>query len=139
MHEFADEQATALKFVFNAPSTFGVGGTVHAADAADGARSSAAVANKTRRDGRSGICTATLRPDHALVKCHTAPRALDVRKRIAEDGHPVTARRSEDPLKAPLWTRSSAAWKAVRGADHDGTACLIRRRTTQVKYAGTPY
>jgi hypothetical protein len=133
MHEFADEQATALKFVFNAPSTFGVGGTVHAADAADGARSSAAVANKTRRDGRSDICTATLRPDHALVKCHTAPRALDVRKRIAEDGHPVTARRSEDPLKAPLWTRSSAAWKAVLGADHDGIACLIRRRTTQVK------
>ena len=72
MHEFADEQSTALKFVSAAPSTFGVGGTVHAADAADGARSSAAVANKTRRDSRSDICTATLRPGHALVKGHTA-------------------------------------------------------------------
>jgi len=72
MHEFADEQSTALKFVFTAPSTFGVGGTVHAARAADGARSSAAVANNTRRDSRSDICTATLWPDHALVKGHTA-------------------------------------------------------------------
>jgi hypothetical protein len=67
MHEFADEQSTALKFVFNAPSTFGVGGTVHAADAADGARSIAAVANKTRRDGRRDIWTATLRRAHAVV------------------------------------------------------------------------
>jgi hypothetical protein len=88
MHEFADEQSTALKFVFDAPSTFGVGGTVHAADAADGARSIAAVANKTRRDGRGDICTATLRRAHALVKPQLRPLALDVSKRIAEDGHP---------------------------------------------------
>ena len=47
MHEFADEQSTPLRYV-SAPATFGVGDTVHAADAAEGASSNAAVANKTR-------------------------------------------------------------------------------------------
>ena len=49
MHELADEQSTALRYVSSAPATFGVGGTVQAADAAEGVSSSAAVANKTRR------------------------------------------------------------------------------------------
>jgi hypothetical protein len=97
MHAFADEQSTAFRFVPVAPSAFGVGGTVQAADAAEGASSNAAVATKTRRDGRNDICTATLRPGHALVKRHQRPLALDVSKRIAEDGHPVTARRCEVP------------------------------------------
>jgi hypothetical protein len=48
MHESADAQSTALRLVELAPSTFGVGGTVHAADAAEGVSSSAAIASKTR-------------------------------------------------------------------------------------------
>jgi len=55
MHEFADEQSTALRFVELAPSIFGVGGTVHAADAPEGVSSNAAVAIKTRRTDRSDI------------------------------------------------------------------------------------
>jgi hypothetical protein len=56
MHEFADEQSTPFRLVAFAPGTFGVGGTVQAAEAADGASSSAAVATRDRRTGRSGKC-----------------------------------------------------------------------------------
>ena len=48
MHEFADEQSTALSQVPLGPGTFGVGGTVQAADAVEGASSSAAVATRRR-------------------------------------------------------------------------------------------
>jgi hypothetical protein len=48
MHEFADEQSTARRFVQLVPATSAAGETVQAADAAEGASSSAAVANKTR-------------------------------------------------------------------------------------------
>ncbi len=68
MQDVADEQSTANRLLVEAPSTFGVGGTVHAADAADGARSIAAIANKTRLDGRRDICTATLPAVNARVK-----------------------------------------------------------------------
>jgi hypothetical protein len=73
MHELADEQSTAFSVVNEAPSTFGVGVTVQAADATEGVSNSAAVANKTRRNGRSDIRTATLRRGHALVKRHQRP------------------------------------------------------------------
>ena len=55
MHEFADEQSTAWRLLSKAPSTLGVGGTVHAADATEGASASVAVASQTRRNGRSDI------------------------------------------------------------------------------------
>jgi hypothetical protein len=48
MHEFADEQSTALRLVLTGSTTFDVGVTVHAADATEGVSSSAAVAKKTR-------------------------------------------------------------------------------------------
>jgi hypothetical protein len=48
MHEFADEQSTALSLVPLAPGAFGVGGTVQAADAMEGASSSKAVATRRR-------------------------------------------------------------------------------------------
>lgn len=73
IHEFADEQSTASKLVLGAPSTFGVGGTVQAADAAEGVSNSAATTIKTRRDGRSDIRTATLRRGQAAVKGHRRP------------------------------------------------------------------
>ena len=62
MHELADEQSTALRKVSSAPATFGVGGTVQAADAAEGVTSSAAVASKVRRTDRSDICSAEATP-----------------------------------------------------------------------------
>jgi hypothetical protein len=54
MHDFADEQSTALRYV-SAPATFGVGDTVHPADAAEGVSSSAALAIRTRRTDLSDI------------------------------------------------------------------------------------
>jgi hypothetical protein len=57
MHEFAAVQSTALRLVSFAPGTFGVGGTVHAADAAEGASSSnPRAATRERTNGRSGNC-----------------------------------------------------------------------------------
>ena len=44
-HEFADEQSTPNR-VFAEPEMTGVGVTVHAADAAEGANSSAAIATR---------------------------------------------------------------------------------------------
>jgi hypothetical protein len=97
MHEFAAVQSTALRLVSFAPGTFGVGGTVHAAEAAQGVSSNAAVAIKTRRTGRSDICCQPTPPVWAGQAPPTPFRALDVCKRIAEDdGHPVTARRLAD-------------------------------------------
>ena len=43
----------------------------------------------------------------------SALAALDVSKRIAEDGHPVTARRCEDPGSAALDEKRRFAWKAA--------------------------
>jgi hypothetical protein len=45
MHEFADEQSTPDR-LFAGPEMVGVGVTVHAADAAEGANSSAAIATR---------------------------------------------------------------------------------------------
>ena len=73
IQEFADEQSTASKLVLGAPSTFGVGGTVQAADAAEGVSNSAVTTIKTRRDGRSDIRTATLRRGQTAVKGHRRP------------------------------------------------------------------
>jgi hypothetical protein len=56
MHESADEQSTALRSVNEAPDTFGVGVTVQAADAVEGASSSARVATRERTNGRGGKC-----------------------------------------------------------------------------------
>jgi hypothetical protein len=72
MHDFADEQSTALRYV-SAPATFGVGDAVHPADAAEGVSSSAAVAIRTRRTGLSDICTPTLRLRSLQVKRHQRP------------------------------------------------------------------
>jgi hypothetical protein len=98
MHEFADEQSTPNRLVRAA--TFSVGVTVHAADAGEGARSIAAAAKKTRQDARSDICPTEATPLVSTGQTPPAPsRALDVSWRIAEDGHPVTARRCKDPRK----------------------------------------
>jgi hypothetical protein len=67
MHDFADEQSTALRYV-SAPATFGVGDTVHTADAAEGVSSTAAVAIRTRRTDLSDICPLTLRLRSVQVK-----------------------------------------------------------------------
>jgi hypothetical protein len=56
MHERADEQSTASRLAKRAPSTLGVGGRVQAADAAEGASKSVAVANKASRNDRSNTC-----------------------------------------------------------------------------------
>src|SRR5512132_1269315 len=114
MHEFADEQSTASKLVLNAPSTFGVGGTVQAADATEGVSNSAAVASKIRRADRSDICPAEATPGVWAGQAPPAPsRALDVSWRIAEDGHPVMARRCEHPR---LFSRiASAVFRAGGG------------------------
>jgi hypothetical protein len=61
MHELADEQSTALSVVNEAPSTFGVGVTVQAADATEGVSNSVAAANKTKRTDRSDIRPLKLR------------------------------------------------------------------------------
>ena len=61
MHEFADEQSTPERNV-RGPLAFGVGVTVQAADVAEGVNSSAAIANKTRRNDRSDICPAEATP-----------------------------------------------------------------------------
>ena len=74
MHEFADEQSTALRYV-SAPATFGVGDTVHAADAAEGVTNSAAVATKTRRTDRSDICPLRLRLRSGRVKQRSPTKA----------------------------------------------------------------
>jgi hypothetical protein len=116
MHELADEQSTPLRFVKSAPATFGVGGTVQAADATEGVSSSAAIANKTSRNDRSDICPTEATP---LVSTGQAPpvpsRALDVSWRIAEDGHPLTPRRCEDPLERRFGREAAIrfAWKAA--------------------------
>ena len=64
MHEFAEVQSTAFRLVEVAASGFGVGGTLQAADAAEGASSSAAVASKIGRANRSDIA---LRPYFAVT------------------------------------------------------------------------
>ena len=53
--ELADAQSTASRLLVEAPATFGVGGTVHTADAAEGASSIAAAARKPTPDARSAI------------------------------------------------------------------------------------
>jgi hypothetical protein len=106
MHEFADEQSTALRLVLDASATFGVGGTVQAANAAAGVSNSAAVANKTKRSDRSDISPSTYASGLGGSTPLAPFRALDVCERIAEDGHPVTARRCDDPPGALLWAKS---------------------------------
>jgi hypothetical protein len=54
MHESADEQSTAVSVVSHAPAAFGVGVTVQAADAVEGATSSTTVTKKSRQNDRSG-------------------------------------------------------------------------------------
>jgi hypothetical protein len=88
MHEFADEHATALRLVSSAPATFGVAGTVQAADATEGANSRATLATKTRRTGRSAISPTEATPLVNPGQAHSALSALDVSWRIAEDGDP---------------------------------------------------
>jgi len=72
MHECADEQSTALRYV-SAPATFGVGAAVHAADAAEGASNNAVVAIRTRRTDLSDIYPLTLRVRSVQVKRHQRP------------------------------------------------------------------
>src|SRR6187397_3748824 len=97
MHEFADEQSTALRYV-SAPATFGVGDTVHAADAAEGVSSSAAVANKTRRIDRSGIWTSTIR---RVTPRSSATSALSSARRELAD------HRRRSPMTVPPLRRAS--------------------------------
>ena len=99
MHEFAEVQSTALRLVSLAPATFGVGDTVHAAEAAEGVSNKAVVANRTRRTDRSDICPSTYASGQGGSSAASALSALDVSNRIAEDGHLGTARRCEDPRK----------------------------------------
>jgi hypothetical protein len=120
MHELADEQSTAFSVVNEAPSTFGVGVTVQAADATEGVSNSAAVANKTRRTDRSDIRPLKLRLRSGRVNPTSALRALHVSWLIAEDGHPVTARRCKVPRKrcfgreaALCMEKRRFAWKAA--------------------------
>ena len=56
MHEFADEQSTALQVASPRHRRTVSASTVHAADAAEGVTDSAAVASKIRRTDRSDIC-----------------------------------------------------------------------------------
>ena len=69
-----------------------------------------------------------------LVKGHTAlsgarRELADRRGRSPSDGPPLRG----PPKGAALDEKHRFAWKAVLGGDHDGIACLIRRRTRQVK------
>jgi hypothetical protein len=68
MHEFADQQSTALRTVPSAPATFGVGDTVHAPDATEGVSNSPKVAIKTSRTDRRDIRPSKLRLCSGLVK-----------------------------------------------------------------------
>ena len=91
MHEFAEVQSTALRMVF-APATFGVGGTLHAAEAAEGVSNKAAVANKTRRTDRSDIRPSTYASgqggssaafDEKRLRCGCSGQALIPRRALS--------------------------------------------------------
>src|SRR6185503_6357311 len=67
MHEFPAVQSTALRLVSFAPMTFGVGVTVHAADAAECASIYPRAATSERTNGRSGNCLNATRASLLLL------------------------------------------------------------------------
>jgi hypothetical protein len=65
-HEFPEVQSTPLRLVSFAPVTFGVGVTVHAAEAAEGASSNATQPEKQQTDEVTGASMSRLHPTPAL-------------------------------------------------------------------------
>src|SRR6187397_1426476 len=75
-HDLADEQSTALSLVPVAPGAFGVGGTVQAADATEGASSSPTAATRERTNGRGGSCLKATVAPYSRCEALTASSSL---------------------------------------------------------------